>query len=300
MALPPKTAWRAILARDIRVPGVRMFGRYQLAASWSGLLPHSHRNAIEICFLERGEQTYRVGGLLYRLRGNDQFFTLPGEVHDTADRPQERGILYWLILDLETAKQFLGLSDRAAAQLKRELLGMPTRHFRSHPESARILGEINELLLAAKKSRKEPLHELRLQALLLEYLTRTIEASRRGVHGAASLLMQRVLRHIDAHLHEPVQVAKLAQVARISESRCKARFKREIGVPPAEFWLRKKITCAAELLKTRSVTDVAYALGFSSSQYFATVFKRYTLVSPSKFHAVKADRPQKSEKKRRE
>src|ERR1700677_4343333 len=90
--------------KDIRLPGLLMFGRYQYAASISGLRPHSHRHAIEICFLERGEQTYRVGGLLHRLRGNDQFFTLPGELHDTANLPQERGILYWLILQLEPSK----------------------------------------------------------------------------------------------------------------------------------------------------------------------------------------------------
>jgi AraC-like DNA-binding protein len=117
----------------------------------------------------------------------------------------------------------------------------------------------------------------------LQYLTLTIRASRQGVLGAASPLMQRVLRHIDDHLHEPVRVARLAQVARLSESRCKARFKREIGVPPAEYWLRKKIERAMVLLKRRSVTDVAFELGFSSSQYFATVFKRYTLANPSQF-----------------
>jgi hypothetical protein len=132
--------------KDIRLPGVTMFGRYQYAASQSGLLAHSHRHAIEICFLERGEQTYRVGGLLHRLRGNDQFFTLPGEVHDTADLPQERGILYWLILNLKAPGHFLGLASGAAAQLKRELVRMPNRHFRAHPDSARILGEINDLL----------------------------------------------------------------------------------------------------------------------------------------------------------
>ena len=89
-----------------------------------------------------------------------------------------------------------------------------------------------------------------------------------------------------------MQVARLAQVARLSESRCKARFKREIGVPPAEYWLRKKIEQAIVLLKNRSVTEVAYELGFSSSQYFATVFKRYKLVSPSQ-HLVR-NQPKRS------
>ena len=273
--------------KDVRLPGVRMFGRYQYASSQSGLLPHSHRQAIEICFLERGEQTYRVGGFLHRLRGNDQFFTLPGEVHDTADLPQERGILYWLILKLEPSRQFLGVSERAGAQLKRELRRMPVRHFRAHPDSGKILAEINDLLVEGRKRKLNPFREIRLQALLLQYVTRTIQASKQGIHGVASPLMLRLLRYIDEHLDDPVRVSLLAQVARLSESRCKVRFKREIGVPPAEFWLRKKIERAIVLLKMKSVTDVAYELGFSSSQYFATVFKRYTMVNPSQFHARK-------------
>ena len=272
--------------KDVRLPGVTMFGRYQYATSQSGLLPHSHRHAIEICFLERGEQTYRVGGLPYRLRGNDQFFTLPGELHDTANLPQERGILYWVILRLESSREFLSLAKSAAARLKRELLTMPTRHFRGHPDSARILGEITELLSERRNPRGfgAAYRQVRLQALLLQYLTLTIRASRQGLSGSATPLMQRLLHYIDGHLTDPIEVPRLAQVAGLSESRCKARFKREIGVPPAEFWLRKKIERAVVLLKDHSVTEVAYELGFSSSQYFATVFKRYTLVNPSQFH----------------
>ena len=110
-----------------------------------------------------------------------------------------------------------------------------------------------------------------------------MEASRLGTQGTASPLMQRVLHYIGKHLDEPVHVPRLAEVARLSESRFKIRFKRELGVPPAEFWLRQKIERAAVLLKTRKVTEVAHELGFSSSQYFATVFKRYTLNNPSHF-----------------
>ena len=269
------------------MPGVLMLGRYQYAASQSGLLPHSHRNAIEICFLERGEQTYRVRGLVYRLRGNDQFFTLPGEMHDTASLPQERGILYWLILKLDPSRKFLGLAEVPARQLKRELCRMPTRHFRTHPDCARILGEMIDLLAQESGHQSKPVihRQLRMQSLLLQYLTLTMEASLLGVQGSATPLMHRVLQHIDRHLHEAVHVPKLADVARLSDSRFKTRFKREMGVPPAEFWLRKKIERAATLLKNRKVTEVAHELGFSSSQYFATVFKRYTLSSPSKFQA---------------
>jgi len=272
--------------RAFGLPGMFTLGRYQQAASLSGLRPHSHRDAIEICFLERGEQTYRVGGFAYRLHGNDQFFTLPGEVHDTANLPQERGILYWIILKLETRRNFLGLVEPLASRLKQELRRMPTRHFRAHPDIAPILGEMIDLLVKKGRERKKvpsPLHQLRLQSLLLQYLTLTVEASHGGARGSASPLIQLVLQYIEKHLDEPVHVPRLAEIAKLSESRFKARFKREMGVPPAEFWLRQKIERASILLKTRNVTEVAHELGFSSSQYFATVFKRYTLANPSRF-----------------
>jgi AraC-like DNA-binding protein len=285
--LPATFTHRFFEPKDFPWPGVVMLGRYQLSSAQKGLLPHSHADAIEICFLERGEQSYRVGGTIYRLRGHDQFFTLPGEVHDTARLPQERGILYWLILKLEPVPGMLGLSETMARRLARELRRMPVRHFRAHADCAGLLGRMFEMVSRGKAG---PTGALRLQALMLDYLTLTIEASRRGAREPASPLIQRVLHYMDEHLEEPVRVGVLAGVARLSESRFKARFKRETGVPPAEYWLRKKIERAARMLPAHSVTEVAHALGFSSSQYFATAFKRYTLANPRDIAAMKKTR----------
>ena len=287
--------------KEVRLPGIVMFGRYQHAEAVSAIPPHVHRDgAMEICFLERGEQTFRVKDLAYRLRGGDQFFTLPNEVHDTDDLPEERGILYWLILKLEPGRHFLGLDPVSASRLKRELLRMPTRHFRGGPDCARLLGEISDLLLATRHSRGDqaPRRHLLIQSLLLQYLTLTIGASQKGLTGSATPLVQRLIQYIDGHLADPIHVPRLAEVARLSDTRCRIRFKQEIGVPPAEYWLRKKIDRAVVLLKSRSVTEVAYDLGFSSSQYFATAFKRYTLVSPSQFHAREERKKLKTNRRR--
>jgi AraC-like DNA-binding protein len=50
----------------------------------------------------------------------------------------------------------------------------------------------------------------------------------------------------------------------------------------ADYTTRCRVEQAAKLLHEtkRSVTDIAMDLGFSSSQYFATVFKPYTRCSP--------------------
>lgn len=288
MAATRRTSSRLMFARqDFPLPGLVLFGRFQHAVSSPALGPHAHPGEMEICFLERGEQTFRVKGRSYRLRGHDQFFTLPDEVHDTANLPEERGILYWLILDLKKSRKFLGLSGASAQAMQRHLLRMPQRHFRAHPDCARILSRLTDLLLE-RRNRRQPLahhDELRLQSLLIDYLALTVAASHQGGQGTASPLIQRVLHYIEGHLTEPIRVPGLVQVARLSESRFKSRFKAEIGVPPAEYWLRKKIERATELLPTRRVTEVAHELGFSSSQYFATAFKRYTLANPSQFRS---------------
>jgi AraC-like DNA-binding protein len=58
-----------------------------------------------------------------------------------------------------------------------------------------------------------------------------------------------------------------------------------MGIAPHEFILRCKVETAKKFLRdqNRNVTDTAMELGFSSSQYFATVFKRFTQQTPLEF-----------------
>jgi AraC-like DNA-binding protein len=77
----------------------------------------------------------------------------------------------------------------------------------------------------------------------------------------------------------------LADAANLSLSRFKVKFKSETGIAPREFILRVKVEEAKKALMKRrlSVTDIAMNLGFSSSQYFATVFKRFSQQTPIEF-----------------
>ena len=54
---------------------------------------------------------------------------------------------------------------------------------------------------------------------------------------------------------------------------------------PNDFLLRVRVEKARELMANRgkTVTEVAFAVGFSSSQYFSTVFRRYTGQTPGEY-----------------
>ena len=56
------------------------------------------------------------------------------------------------------------------------------------------------------------------------------------------------------------------------------------NMTPVQFLNYHRVQAAAELIENKpelSITDIAFKCGFTSSQYFATVFKKFKKCSPS-------------------
>jgi YesN/AraC family two-component response regulator len=67
--------------------------------------------------------------------------------------------------------------------------------------------------------------------------------------------------------------------------RFKSRSKAEVGVPLADYVARERVERAKEVRRSgqESVAAIARAFGYANPQYFATVFKRYTGLTPTQF-----------------
>jgi AraC-like DNA-binding protein len=268
--------------RQIGIPGLAEIGRYRYANAYEGLRLRAHPQGLEICFLARGQQTYRVNNEIFRLRGGDQYLVFPGEPHDSAGMPEEKSVLYWIFLKLNPAPRSLLFLDAPASRALREaLLTLPSRHFAAEPGTRDLLEEI----FAALDRPRTKLDRIGAAALVLRYLFSTLRASHRNRRATPSQRIQRSLTHIAEQVGELPSVPQLARLVRLSPSRFKARFREEVGLPPREHVLRQKLAVAQVWLRRpgASVTGVAHELGFSSSQYFATVFRRFTGLTPSQF-----------------
>jgi len=276
--------------RDFRrsgLLGLRVLGCYRYKGPHPPLPMHRHPGMIEICFLHRGSQRYEVEGKFYEMRGGDMFITLPGERHSTGPSPEDRGVLYWLILKSGWSEGgFLGLSKPDSETLIHELLAVQSRLFRAPRNTRRVL----DSLLVETATEDDHLWSLSTRTRLVEFLLQVCRASRESIRSTAAEWLAPVLKHMVDNLGANLQVPDFAEVAGISLARFKARFRELVGKSPAEHYLLLKIEEAKRRISSTSqpVTRIAMDLGFGSSQSFATSFRRMTGVVPSSLRSRQA------------
>ena len=90
---------------------------------------------------------------------------------------------------------------------------------------------------------------------------------------------------LNQNIHEPMHLQNLADISGYSLSHFKIKFKNEVGITPAEYISLQKLEYAKkQLLETDiSITNLAYSLGFSSSNYFSSVFKKFLDCTPKDY-----------------
>jgi len=135
------------------------------------------------------------------------------------------------------------------------------------------------------------LRECRLKATLYEALALCLaavpeEARRREEQRATEMQpVLSALRHIDAHLADPLPVARLAACCHLSADTFARRFRRCVGQTPTQYILERRVTQAAQrlLFTDDSIERIAETTGFGNRFYFSRLFARQTGLSPAAY-----------------
>jgi AraC-like DNA-binding protein len=100
--------------------------------------------------------------------------------------------------------------------------------------------------------------------------------------------VQIAIAFMKAHLDEACSIEAVANQAHCCRARLFKVFKDSTGMTPNDYWQRLRIDLAQELLahQKSSITQIALDCGFSSSQYFSTVFRKYAGMKPSDYRAI--------------
>ncbi|HEY4286291.1 MAG TPA: AraC family transcriptional regulator [Puia sp.] len=266
---------------DLRKAGfkdVLVLGKYHYTFTRQQLPAHRHRHMLEICYCSKGEQRYEVNGKTYRVKGGDLFVTYPGEWHGTGPHREEKGELYWMIIRIDPAGQFLGFDGILAAAWQERLLQLP-RHYKGKSSLKNMLEKIFFLF----NQRKAPFTLIQLRHLIAGYLLEVIACSEEQTGEKKPARLETIDIFLKEKLDEPIALQDLANIAGLSLSRFKSWFKTATGMTPLDYVLRYKLKIARQLLEDDrlSVTEIAFKTGFQNPQYFATVFRKFTGMRPS-------------------
>ena len=101
----------------------------------------------------------------------------------------------------------------------------------------------------------------------------------------ASRLCGSTKRYIDTHYQENITLDQLAEFNHVSKYHLAHAFTQEYGISPINYLISKRIMEAEHLLKTTdfSLSLISSTTGFSSSSYFAQIFKKQKGMSPTQF-----------------
>lgn len=118
----------------------------------------------------------------------------------------------------------------------------------------------------------------------MAHIGATLERKRRLSQDAQRLVRQAML-FIHNHYAEMITRGDIARHINIAEDYLTFCFRQELGTTPIRYLQRYRVNQAKMLLKntSKSVTEIALAVGFTDSGYFSRVFHRETNLSPEAF-----------------
>jgi AraC family transcriptional regulator len=120
---------------------------------------------------------------------------------------------------------------------------------------------------------------------LLDLDAERARAGGRTKGGLAPWQQRELTTYIEAHLADPIRLATLARLARLSPFHFCRAFKQSLGIPPHQYHRQRRIEHAKRLLANTgtSVTEVGLTVGYSETSSFTAAFHRTTGLTPTAF-----------------
>ncbi len=259
-----------------------------------------HRNeGIELTFLAAGSLPFQVEDRTFVLAANDLTITRPWQRHRVGDPNIPASWLIWLILDVGVRHPNQTWVWPSWVLLPRQRLERLTRQLRQNEQPVwradRGIRRAFESIATAVAT--PPVNLTRVKIAINEVLLSLadlLDRRRPRLDARLSTTEHAVrifLNELDHRAPEPWTLASMAAQCGLGRTAFSALCRRLTNRTPLQQLTACRLGLATRLLaheRGASITDVALACGFQSSQYFATVFKRAMQVTPQEWRRRKA------------
>ncbi|MBN1673613.1 MAG: helix-turn-helix domain-containing protein [Kiritimatiellae bacterium] len=251
---------------------------------------HAHTFA-ELVLAVAGYAMHGTRTREYSISRGDTLIIWPGEIHEYKDTRD----LEVINVVFDKARMNVPSDDLAELPGYHALFSLDPTWRRRHRARSRFrlseeeLRHVEGLLgtLETELGRRRGAYRCMARGLFLQtlvFLSRAYSRTRQS-DSASLLRIGRVLGFMEKQYEQPVEMKQLLAIAHMSESTLLRTFRRAVHVTPIEYLIRLRVRKATSLLTGEglTVTETAFRVGFSDSNYFSRQFKRVMGVSPSEY-----------------
>jgi AraC-like DNA-binding protein len=279
--------------------GLKMAGFWDAPEPQNWGLPWHFNEGIELTFLETGSLDFAVDGKEYSLKPDDLTIVRPWQQHRVGKPNICASRLHWIILDVGVRRpnqdwkwpSWFLLSNRDLDQLTDILRHTEQSVYRAIPGIRECFLQISAAIESDREGSSLSHIAIRVNDLFLRILDALRSKRIKLDHALSST--RRTVDLFLADLKSHPEHLSLDWTAEEMASNCGLRitqFAHHVrcltNMSSLQYLNHCRLDHAAKLLKTAremAITDLALDCGFSSSQYFATVFTRRFGRSPSAF-----------------
>jgi len=119
---------------------------------------------------------------------------------------------------------------------------------------------------------------------LVGFLSRCYDRTK-NANSRALLRIAKTITHLETNYTETIILDELVEMSGMSRRSFLREFQSTTGHTPIAYLIRIRINYATTLLRQtdRSITDIAYAVGFNDSNYFTRQFRQHHGISPRNY-----------------
>ncbi|MBU2950797.1 AraC family transcriptional regulator [Tamlana agarivorans] len=256
-----------------------------------------HRNeGIEFHFLESGTMPYAQEGREVELTPNHLTITRPWEAHKVGNPHIGMGKFYWVIIDLGVRRphqdwvwpDWITLTKADLARLTTILRQNKKSILKTDSRFRDCFKRINNAVNTDKNGSNASRIRLLINYLLILILdllnSENIVLNESLTDSSRSV--QYFLKELEKSLAEQWTIELMAKSAGVGLTRFTHHCKRLTNLTPMRYLTIRRLEMSKEILKNEpglTISEVAYMCGFTTSQYFSTVFKKHEKCSPNEY-----------------
>jgi AraC family L-rhamnose operon regulatory protein RhaS len=275
------------------LPQVLSVGGWDAVRSQDWGLKEHCNEGVKIAYLARGSMVLKVDGQRHELTEGQMFVVRPWQLHQFGDPHVSASQIIWILFDVGVRRpheswlwpDWMGWPERDRARLT-TLLSRNEQHvLTASREVARSFHDIGDIVTREDIARSETRLRLLISMLLLQF-TEQLEHEATALDeelASSKRTVQIFLARLSHALDEQWTLENMATECGLSRTQFSQHCQALTNTTPVRYLQMLRLEAAKKWLAERataSVTDIAFEAGFTSSQYFATCFKRRFGLTP--------------------